>query len=348
MDTYSDNSSCTTDNESLHNCSEVSATESNASSTLTIFVAVQVLLVVFILIGNTLILLAIRKGHLIRKVSYYFIANLAMADIFFGLALALRLVFVLTGSLNTETCVLILVMATVTGLSSATGILHLCLESYLAVRHIIVFKTAFTPKVAWALIVSSWLVWSLLCLLILYHPDADEIPPAACNFAHPFFNRIFLATTCIAGLLIMLVIVVIQLLTVFHVRKHFHGMLNQQQQPQQSGTTSSKEKGKESDRQKRMLARVSAMSQLVALILISFILTWGPYLLALLLHTFCPSCGVNGLHLVYLVFVVSLNSAANVVIFAIKSKEFRKAFKKMLSCRRAPIQVEPIQNTTLS
>ena len=361
-----------------HNGSDcVSQPPAGSSTTLYIFVAIQILLVIFIFIGNTLILVAIKQQKLMRKVSYYFIANLAVADILFGLALALRLVFLLTGTLNTATCVLILYVACVSGLSSATGILFLCLESSLAVRHMIIFKTAFTPKRAWTLIIGSWLLWCLFSCLMLYHPDADVIPPAACNFAHPFFNRYFLNLLWALLTVLMIVVIVLEVLTLYHVRKHVHNMIkgaNKQnkkkdtppnktsdvggeeanttphQQGEEQPSNNVQQKG-ESERQKRMLSRVSAMSQLVALILASYVVTWGPYTLAVMLMCICPSCGVAGLHLVYLTLVISLNSAANVVIFAVKSREFRKAFKKMCTCSsrgRASSKVEPIDQTVMS
>ena len=51
------------------------------------FLAAQVLLVLFILGGNLLILLAIQQSKAMRKVSYYFIGNLAVADIMLGMGL---------------------------------------------------------------------------------------------------------------------------------------------------------------------------------------------------------------------------------------------------------------------
>ena len=354
---YNTSSQCSSDEED--------SSVTNNSRLLYILMALQIVLVFFIMTGNTLILLAIRQGKLMRKVTYYFIGNLAIADMLFGLALALRLLFVLTETLYTDTCLLIILISAVLGLSSGTGIVFLCLESFLAVRHYIVFKTGLTPKVACILIASSWLFWLLFCLQLLYHPDADEIPAAQCHFAHPFFNRIFLIQLWVIMCALIVTILVLQILTIYHIKKHVKGLLKQptvtQSQTSTSkltaGQTSSKtstaskvsKQGKESEQQKRMLGRISAMSQITALILICFVLTWGPYTVALALQTMCPGCGVTGQHLMYIVLIVSLNSLANVFIFAVKSKDFKRAFRAMLYCRcRGGNQIEDIEQSVMT
>ena len=183
------------------------------------------------------------------------------------------------------------------------------------------------------LIISSWIFWIILSLIGLYHPDAGSIPPNQCHIAHPYFSQIFLTLIWIFLFTLMAAVIVLESLTIYHVKKHFRGMMKTNVQ-----------QGKETEQQKRLLSRISTMSQIIALILGSYVISWGPYSVALMLLTLCPQCGIQGQHLMYLTLVISLNSAANVVIFGVKSKEFRIAFKNMWQCNRT--RVEDLDHST--
>lgn len=303
---------------------KISAPESHVS---VLFVAIQVTLIVFILAGNGLILLAIRRSKTMRKVSYYFIGNLAAADILYGFILAVRMLLLLTGNLNTAGCIFILMIVCISGQATATGILILCLESYLSVRHIMIFKTTFTPKVAFSLIAISWLVAIMVNLFSLYKPLGKVIPPDQCYLVNGYYNYGYLVTISVIAAVLLTGIFTFEILTIYYVRKHFRAMLSG------SGPAEAK-----SDQQKRMLKKVSNMSQLVVLIMAAFVLSWVPFSIALFLYCICPeSCNVTGVTVFTLALLMTVGSAANVIIYAIKSKEFRMEFKKMFTCQKSQV-----------
>ena len=308
-------------------------TDTNA----TILLVIQTIMVILILSGNILILIAIRQSSSMRKISYYFIGNLAVADIIFGLALGMRLILHVANYSSTASCIAIIMVAIVTGLSSATGICFLCLESYLSVRHIMIFKTSFTPKTAWFLIMSSWLCWSIVGCLAVVNPNTDTIAASECYFVNDYFNTGYLVFVWILLFCLMFAIIILEVQTLYHIRKHFKNMVS---------ATIRNGMPSQSDQQKRLLKKINSMSHLIAAILICYIMTWGPYTFGLMLITTCDHCGVNTTQLHYLIMVVSINSAANVIIYVFKSKEFRDAFKRIFGCRS--VQVDTANENTVS
>ena len=99
------------------------------------------------------------------------------------------------------------------------------------------------------------------------------------------------------------------------------------------------------DQEKRWLKKISAMTRLITFILLCFTIGWFPYTLGLMLFTVCPQCGVTGQHLVLLTFPITLNSVVNVIVLAVKSKEFKVAFMKIFNFRTS--QIAAIEASTV-
>ena len=135
-------------------------------------------------------------------------------------------------------------------------------------------------------------------------------------------------------LCLMVIITTLEIQTLYHIRKHFRKLITLDRNKSQT------------EPQKRQLKKISNMSHLIAAILVCFIATWGPYIIGLILMTVCDSCNVTSYHLQYLVLIVSINSAANIVIYACKSKEFRIAIKRLFCSPR--FKVEAVEGNTMT
>ncbi|KAH3882584.1 hypothetical protein DPMN_006526 [Dreissena polymorpha] len=84
--------------------------------------------------------------------------------------------------------------------------------------------------------------------------------------------------------------------------------------------------------QNRKLAKV------LSAILITYLITWTPYQLLVLLQPFCPTCvNANGWYIA--LCLCYLNSTINPFMYALCNVNFRRAYWNILTCRfRRPLK----------
>ncbi len=150
-----------------------------------VVVAVQLVFCCLVLIFNTIILVVISSSKNMFKTTYYFLGNLAVSDLFFGLAFLVRYVVVTIppNSLTVHMCIVsICVLITSIG-TTASGLCFLAYQTYLAVQKGQSLERAITTKKALALMASSWLFYTgigALYRLFVTYPESPMAYKAIC------------------------------------------------------------------------------------------------------------------------------------------------------------------------
>ena len=138
-----------------------------------------IILLPFIFIGNTLILLALKRIKNLRSVTLFYIGQLALSDIAFGVVMVLRVVLIFSFKFhfNRVACQIVLHILFVSGGSALSAILLLSMEGYLSVRFFIFFKLRYTRTVAYITSFISVTIWIILISIgfIIPNPPAGDL-----------------------------------------------------------------------------------------------------------------------------------------------------------------------------
>lgn len=312
-----------------------------------VMVYVQVLLSPLVFLGNVLILVAIRRSRAMKKVTYLFIGHLAVADLLFGVGMCTRFFLIISDNLDKYPCMFAQCFVITAGGAGSTGILFLCLEGYLSVKYFMSFKRVFTPRLAWGLIVGCWVFWISMSLLSIVIAAYSPVKKAVCFLGGGYYESWYLVLVPTVYFCQLLLVIYYQLGTIAITRKHF-SHLNPRVQPSAAAKT---QNSTQDSGQKRRLNKLSNLSKLVGLVLVLFFVCWTPSMAGLYFFASCKKdCDELAAILLNLASLLVVSSFMNVVIYAIKSPEFRNGFRKVLRprCNRVGAGESDLSNTATS
>ena len=192
----------------------------------------QVVICLSIVFGNSLILAAIKKSNSLQSVIHYWMGNLAVADLFVGFSVGVRVTLELI-QLSTELgCRLLFGVAIMSFGVSITGLFMASYETYKCIKSSIM-KQSMLPwekRMTILKILALWVAWGIFSVTGMMVPD-PSIPPeeyeTSCHGQNGYFNRTFLGIS--AGLIFIHfpLIAYTQFGIVMTVRAHTRAMLKQ-------------------------------------------------------------------------------------------------------------------------
>ena len=267
-----------------------------------------VIIIITSLSGNLLVVLAFRVSVTLREVTNYFIVSLAVADILVaGLSMPVWAAYLLTGPewvfaqwLNKAwACVDILC-----GVASIMNLTVISLERCISISWPLRYYEKMTPAKAMVSIGVTWVFavfMALLKVLILW-----TTPPPA--------YELVVSVLCF---LLPLTVMVVSYVKIFVAARH------------QIKKMIISVHGKQ---RKFVLAKELKAAKTIAVVIGAFLVCWGPFFVLNLVHGFCESCRpVPYTSVVVSKWMHYVNSGLNPIIYACMNRDYRAAFKKLLS-----------------
>ena len=289
---------------------------------------VPLVIVPFALSGNSTILYAIRKFKSLHKVTYHLLGNLAVADILLALTITVLCSFNLANKLDKYSCIIASFFVLVSSGASISGTVIVCLHTYFAVRFPDQFRSGFTRKVAAALVIGAWSFWSIFLLIGALTGDEDfQSFQESCYPAAGYFRHEFITAVCILFQLHLLILVFFQVSTVYLINRNEASLRAQASQGNPNTTVSLNK-----------LKKTSSIVGIVTVILIFTLIAWVPVTTSALLYMYCESCDISPKQVGMMNCFIMPNMISNVIIYFVKSREFKKLLPKV--CKRH--QVNPV------
>ena len=177
--------------------------ESNSGSGYTVVnLSVRMIFVVVNLIENSVILVFVPKSHNLSYVTRHLIGQIAIADIGFGLFMAVHAFLVLGGAtMDYPICLGLTTIAIISGLYSCWGICLVFLDNYLSVRRTGPAQTGLSLREARWCIISGWML-SVIGSLVYLLEAPTNITTTECYMGDATFtcgSLLYLAVLMLVG-----------------------------------------------------------------------------------------------------------------------------------------------------
>ncbi|ELU03264.1 hypothetical protein CAPTEDRAFT_212270 [Capitella teleta] len=318
---------------------------------------------VLILLSNTCVLLALRKLRTIKKSTYFFIIQLTIADLFLGFLIILRSILFLSGHLGKSVCAAILSLSLGSLGISSNAITLLYFELFLAVKNMTMFRNPLGKYQTMTLQIFSVLIWLTLSA-VGYNSQETNIQ--VWNYAQDkceirwAFNLQYIIAIDVLFVIFLVLTLSFQIGTLVLMRNRHKQMFQQQINTIQrqmriivddtrSQVSTSNEDGepgtsnnvprvsvtsarlifnsKETFKE-RWLRRKMNMTKLITIVLIIFVVCWYPSVcLSIAYAVMGGGDSISDVVFNYSWIAIPIHAAANLFIYAAKSKDFRRALR---------------------
>ncbi|XP_068454576.1 adenosine receptor A1b [Clinocottus analis] len=311
-------------------------------STQSLYIGMEVLIAVASVIGNVMVVWAVRINKSLRDNTFCFIVSLALADIAVG-ALVIPLAITISIGLQTHfySCLLVACTVLVLTQSSILALLAIAIDRYLRVKIPTRYKRVVTPRRAGLAVVICWTVafivgltpmlgWNNLKRLQQNGSISSDLI-ITCQFENVISMDYMVYFNFFGWVLPPLLFMLVIYAEIFYV---IHKQLNNKK-----FTTSHADPNKYYDKELNL-------AKSLALVLFLFAISWLPLHIINCITLFCPEYE-KPIVLIYIAILLTHgNSAVNPIIYAFRIKKFRTAFRKIwqqyFCCKDTPaLEIQP-------
>ncbi|CAJ1051657.1 adenosine receptor A1-like [Xyrichtys novacula] len=290
-----------------------------------LYIGMEVVIAVSSVIGNVMVVLAVRINRSLRDTTFCFIVSLALADIAVG-ALVIPLAITISIGLQTHfySCLLVACTVLVLTQSSILALLAIAIDRYLRVKIPMSYKRVVTPRRAGTAVLLCWLVSIIVGLTPMLgwnnlqhlHNNGSLITDdllVTCEFETVISMDYMVYFNFFGWVLPPLLLMLAIYAEIFYM---IHKQLNKKVTA--SHTDPSRYYGKE-----------LKLAKSLALVLFLFAVSWLPLHILNCITLFCPACD-KPIFLIYIAIILTHgNSAVNPIVYAFRIKKFRTAFRKI-------------------
>ncbi|XP_012680604.1 adenosine receptor A1-like [Clupea harengus] len=311
-----------------------------------LYIGMEAVIALSSVIGNIMVVWAVRINRSLRDTTFYFIVSLALADIAVG-ALVIPLAITISIGLKTHfySCLLVACTVLVLTQSSILALLAIAIDRYLRVKIPMSYKRVVTRRRAGIAVVVSWLVAIVVGLtpmlgwnnLERLRDDSNGTllganPVVVCQFENVISMEYMVYFNFFGWVLPPLVLMLAIYAEIFYM---IHKQLNKKVTASHTDP-------------RRYYGKELKLAKSLALVLFLFAVSWLPLHILNCITLFCPE-GHKPMYLIYIAILLTHgNSAVNPIVYAFRIKKFRSAFlsiwERYVCCRETGrLRGRPIQ-----
>lgn len=298
---------------------------------------VLALICFFSVAGNVLVVVAILTDRNLRKTSNYFIISLALADM---LVAIMVMTFAIANDIlgywifMKEFCS---VWISFDIMCSTASILNLCaisLDRYIHIKSPLHYETLVTPLRTCTAMSVVWLLSALISFLPIHlgwHQMGMETPSVNPYDDHGHYiclmelNPIYAVISSMISFYVPCIVMLLIYLRLFmFARRQVKNIKRTTRVPATYDFASQKQK----QNQHKVSDHKAAIT--LGVIMGTFLFCWTPFFTINIVGSFCPTCIPTVVFSVF-TWLGYFNSTLNPVIYSIFNREFRDAFKRVLS-----------------
>ncbi|KAM3872251.1 adenosine receptor A1b [Diretmus argenteus] len=307
-----------------------------------LYIGMEVVIALSSVIGNVMVVWAVKINKSLRDTTFCFIVSLALADIAVG-ALVIPLAITISIGLQTHfySCLLVACTVLVLTQSSILALLAIAIDRYLRVKIPTSYKRVVTPRRAGLAVVICWTVafivgltpmlgWNNLWRLQQNGSISSDLI-ITCQFENVISMDYMVYFNFFGWVLPPLLLMLVIYAEIFYM---IHKQLNKKMV-----STSHADPNKYYDKELKL-------AKSLALVLFLFAISWLPLHILNCITLFCPECQTPMFLLYIAILLTHGNSAVNPIIYAFRIKKFRTAFQKIweqyFCCKDTPaLEMQP-------
>ncbi|XP_006628451.1 adenosine receptor A1b [Lepisosteus oculatus] len=290
-----------------------------------LYIGMEVVIAVSSVLGNVMVVWAVKINRSLRDTTFCFIVSLALADIAVG-ALVIPLAITISIGLQTHfySCLLVACTVLVLTQSSILALLAIAIDRYLRVKIPTSYKRVVTKKRAGAAVVACWTVsfivgltpmlgWNNLQKMKENGTQITSDLTVTCQFENVISMEYMVYFNFFGWVLPPLLLMVLIYVEIFYmIHKHLNKKVTA------NSSDPSKYYGKE-----------LKLAKSLALVLFLFAISWLPLHILNCITLFCPSCQKPMILIYIAILLTHGNSAVNPIVYAFRIKKFRSTFLKI-------------------
>jgi hypothetical protein len=313
--------------------------------TATALAAVIAVVAIATIAGNTLVVIAFATDRKLRSFGNYFILNLAISDLIVGLLICIYAPYLLRGcwQLTRIGCLAFLLLDYVVPLASAWNMALISLDRYCSVARPVAYRRitgtgSRRRAAALGLMSVPWLVgatwygptvlfWPQLSGNRQRQKDSGE---TICQV--DFYDHVgyLVTSSCVEFLSPFITVATINVLIYVNIRRRSRGLTSAA--ASSSITSSSTAAGGGSASSRRQLLRDKRSARSLAVLVIVFLVTWGPFEVCAFVNPVCGFCIPDPVSDVAF-WLLWINSTVNPALYPFLQQRFRIAFVAILRCQ---------------
>ncbi|XP_062854808.1 adenosine receptor A1b [Trichomycterus rosablanca] len=306
-----------------------------------LYMGMELVIAVSSVIGNVMVIWAVKMNRSLRDTTFWFIVSLAVADIAVG-ALVIPLAITIDVGFQTHfySCLLVACIVLVLTQSSILALLAIAIDRYLRVKIPTSYKNVVTPKRVGLAVVVCWTVAFIVGLTPMFgwnnlhdlqmKNGSLSTDLIICKFETVISMKYMVYFNFFGWVLPPLLLMLAIYSEIFYM---IHKQLNKK--VSNSHTDPSRYYNKE-----------LKLAKSLALVLFLFAVSWLPLHILNCITLFWPKCKKNILSIYIAILLSHGNSAVNPIIYAFRIKKFRTAFKAIWKQYFCCKETSPLENQT--
>ncbi|NXV42660.1 AA3R protein, partial [Uria aalge] len=276
----------------------------------TIYIVMDSVIGILAVVGNALVICAVKLNPALQKTTFLYIVSLALTDFAMGILVTPLAVLVSLGvPVPFYSCLFMCCLMMIFPHASILTLLAIAVDRYLRVKLPIRYRAAVTKKRICVILGLCWLVSVLVGLVPMlgWHQHMGSSSYIECHYVAVMRMDYVVYFSFFTWILLPLLTMCALYTEIFYIMWIKRGLSSAS--PPGGGTVCGKE---------------YKMAKYLALILFLFAMSWLPLGILNCISYFCPSCAIPQ-PLLYLGILLShANSAVNPVVYAFKLQKFKE------------------------